>query len=52
MVEPEDAIDAAGAIVDNELEEFFWFEVAEGDDAEDLGAREAEGSMAREGDWV
>ncbi|PON68008.1 hypothetical protein TorRG33x02_263280 [Trema orientale] len=50
VVEPEDAIDVANDVVDNEFEEFYGFEFEGGDEAEGLEARK-EGSMAREKDW-
>ncbi|POO02631.1 hypothetical protein TorRG33x02_016170 [Trema orientale] len=52
VVEPEDAIDIADAVVDDEFEEFYGFEFEGDDRAEGLGVRE-EGSIVREreGDW-
>lgn len=51
MVEPEDAADAAGAVVDDEFQEFVGFELAGGDDADGLDSGE-EGAIARERDGV
>lgn len=53
MVEPQDAWDAAGAIVDAEFEEPVGFELAGGDDAEGFGAGEKEvAGGSGEGKWV
>lgn len=51
MVEPEDAGDAAGAVVDGEFEEFVGFEIAGSDDADRLEARK-EDAFARERDGI
>lgn len=48
VVEPEDAADASGAVVDVEFEEFVGFEVSGGDGTDCLGAGE-EGAVAGEG---
>ncbi|PON99535.1 hypothetical protein TorRG33x02_047020, partial [Trema orientale] len=50
LIEREDAIDVAGAVVDDKFEEFYGFEFEGGDEAEGLDTRN-EGSMAREVDW-
>lgn len=51
LVEPENAADAAGAVVDGEPEELVGFEVVRGDGADGLSAGE-ESAVAGEGDWV
>ena len=52
MVEPEDAGDEPGAVVDGEFEEFVGFIVTQGDGAEDFGTGEEERGRTREGCWV
>lgn len=47
VVEPEDAVDAAGAVVEGELEKSVGFEFTGGDGANGFGAREGDAS-ARE----
>lgn len=51
LVEPEDAVDAAGAVVDSKAEELVGFEVTGRDGAHGLGAGK-ESAIAREGNWV
>lgn len=51
MVEPEDARDAAGAIINGETEEFAGFEIPSDDDPDRLGAWEAN-PFTEEGGWV
>ncbi|KAK2648385.1 hypothetical protein Ddye_015874 [Dipteronia dyeriana] len=52
MVEPEDARDYPGAVVDSEFEEFVGFIVTQSDGAEDFGTGEEERGRTREGGWV
>lgn len=49
LVEPEDAIDAAGAVVDGESEEFVGLVVARGDGADGFCARERDASARERG---
>lgn len=49
MVEPEDAADASGAVVDGEFEELSGFELAGGDGADCFCAGK-KGAFARKGD--
>ena len=51
MVKPEDADNAAGAIINSEFEEFVGFEFPGGDGADGLGT-EKKGASARKGNGV